>query len=324
MKAAISLHKYVLVSLFALSLVGFARPVVDTKPPPKEERPSPKSTVAIFHDGTKVVGQIVGDKLEVTTKYGKLSVPLSDVLRIEFGLHYEDGEEARIKKLVGDLGSKSFREREDASATLLDLGVTSYLLVSEAVQSKDLEVKQRAEEVLKKIKEKYGDSKIRKRPWDVVYTAGDFTIRGTVSMNNFKIENGSLGAVALKPAQLERLQMVGGTKTLQVDANKPGWIDTGLDLEEGPLHITASGKIDFWPATPGQYTAGPNGNEQQGGAPNAKYGQLSAKVGDSGPFVVGESYTGRAGRGRLYLMIQPSGWSNNTVGNYEVQVRTAP
>jgi hypothetical protein len=79
----------------------------------------------------------------------------------------------------------------------------------------------------------------------------------------------------------------------------------------------------------GGFPGGPGG-ARGGFGPGMVGGQFSsgsvvAKIGQNGtPFVIGESYKqGHApASGRLYLIIAPSNWNNDSVGAYKVKVKS--
>jgi hypothetical protein len=134
----------------------------------------------------------------------------------------------------------------------------------------------------------------------------------------------------------------------------PAWMDTGIDVStDARLEITCTGKIDQWIQTPGQYMSGPDGTGAMapggpamvpprlpglaqgfgpgggmgGPAPGVggwKSGSVVGRVGQKGnPFAVGSSYkqSKAPGTGRLYLIIAPSNWNNDSAGSYKVKVR---
>src|ERR1700685_2239274 len=111
---------------------------VDKKPDPstiKEKMPTKKgsATAAIpgdveihFLNGSKVRMLVQSEKLEIATNYGKLLVPVKDIRGIEFGLHYQEDMESKIEAAIKGLGNENYREREKASAALIELGPYSY------------------------------------------------------------------------------------------------------------------------------------------------------------------------------------------------------
>jgi len=149
--------------------------------------------------------------------------------------------------------------------------------------------------------------------------------------------------VPLNLVQLRTLRALhsGGDTEVAVDAARYGsahgqWCDTGYQIEgSGGLVIAASGTVDIYPQTPGQYMSSPAGYQGPGlamrppprGQLNAAAlrnypGALIGRIGEEGdPFYIGERYEGAPGQeGRLYLHIVPSPWNNASSGSYQVKV----
>ena len=57
--------------------------------------------------------------MEFLTPHGKLSIPVTEIRRVDLGLRIPDDVAAIIKAAVADLGSPQFRKREEAMAMLL-------------------------------------------------------------------------------------------------------------------------------------------------------------------------------------------------------------
>src|SRR5262245_2400213 len=136
-----------------------------------KEPPRPPQVEVRFADGSSVRMTVLQESLEIQTRYGKLTVPIHEVRRLELGMHMPEGVPERIEAAVRRLGSSSFREREDASQELVALGAYSYTAVHNASRSNDLEVAQRATEVIKKLREKLPADQLRLNPQDRIQTA---------------------------------------------------------------------------------------------------------------------------------------------------------
>ena len=59
--------------------------------PAASKESSPKIAEVRFGDGSVVRMTLLQDQLEVMTRYGKLSIPITEIRRVEFGLHIPDG-----------------------------------------------------------------------------------------------------------------------------------------------------------------------------------------------------------------------------------------
>lgn len=296
-----------------------------------KEPPKPPHVEVRFADGSTVRMAVLQENLEVQTRYGKLTVPIHEVRRLELGMHMPEGVSERIETAVRRLGSTSFREREDATQELVTLGAYAYPAVHEAAKSADLEVAQRAADVIKKLREKVPADQLRLNPQDKIQTT-EFLIIGRLGSSAIKARNVYFGDIQLKLCELHSIRWMSGTgeSELLVEAVKHGspgstWLDTGVDVETDTfLRITATGQVDLWPATPGQYTSGPTGYRNAAVVQGTGYhpGTLIGRIGDKGQaFLIGDRHEVTPKReGRLFLMIVPSPWNNASGGGYTVRM----
>lgn len=317
--------------------------------------PPPPEYDCRFDDGSVVRLTVGTSVLTVDSRFGKMTVPLSEVKKVEMGFRYPAGVQAKVRQAVEDLGSTNFRTREAAQKTLLDIGEYAVPLVKAGTASGVPEVAERCVVILKAITATLPDDKSDPVMEDVI-TTDEMVIRGKITSDSFKATTKYFGETTVKLVDVRELRPVGGRYigTFPLDAVKyaaPGWktfFDTGLDVEKGqPIEITATGKIDLAPQTPGKINSGPNGGgtqvpgpgvpggrERLGGpafrgdfepVPSALYtsGAVYGRIGANGPlFKIGDSYKpGKAtDSGRLYLVIAPSSFGGSK-GEYEVKVR---
>lgn len=297
----------------------------------QKEPPKPPQVEVRFADGSTVRMTVLQENLEILTRYGRLTVPIHEVRRLELGMHMPDGVAERIDAAIRKLGSTAFREREDASQELIALGGYSYSAVVTATKSQDQEVALRANEVIKKLRERIPADQLRLNPQDRIQTA-EFPIAGKLVSPMIRARNAYFGDIQLKLSELRSIRWMGGSgeSELLVDASKHGspgspWFDTGVDVEgDGGVLIAASGQVDLWPATPGQYTTGPTGYRNAGTVQGSSHhaGTLLGKVGENGKvFVVGDRFDATLNQeGRLFLTIAPSPWNNAAGGSYAVRI----
>lgn len=309
--------------------------------PPKRETPSgPPEFEAKFVDDSILKVVALESALAVSTKYGKLTVPLADVVRLEVGFRFPEGVEAQVDQAIEALGSPSFRAREDAEAALFKQAEYAVPALRRAAKHTDPEVSRRAGSLLKRLTEKLPEEKMALKDYDLVETA-EATVRGRVETVAVKVKNQVLGETSLKLADLRSLRStaaVGSEFTVDgryARANDMNWHDTGLDVtNDQPLEITADGTVDLAPQNPGQYVSSPGGNPNNGNTmfrlPNGGGiqvipGALYARIGPAGnPFLVGTSHKSNRppASGRLYLKIGSSNWGGaDPTGGYKVKVR---
>jgi len=144
-----------------------------------------------FGDGSIVRMTLLQQNLEVLTKYGKLTVPLSDIRRVEFGLHVPTNVNEQITQSIKRLASDVYKERDGASKDLLQVGHLAFPSLQKASRSGDQEVAYRAVTVIKQISERVAPELLRLREEDVIHTA-EFTIIGRITSDSIKAHSPSL------------------------------------------------------------------------------------------------------------------------------------
>ncbi len=299
--------------------------------PGKKEGPRFPQAEVRFLDGSLVRMQLLQENLEVMTKYGKLTVPLRDIRRIEFGVHLPMGVEPQIEQAIKQMGSDVYKQREEAARELVNMGPMAFPAVQKAARDTDLEVAQRAATVLKRISEKVPADQLRTKMEDTIQTQ-EFPIIGRIVSPTIKASSVHFGELSLKLSDLRSLHVrtsLGDTE-LTVDATKYGsqpdqWLDSGLVIDAGlRLVILGDGQVDLWPQGPGQYLTGPKGYTTPGKGSGFMAGSLLGRVGDNGKvFLIGERYEGvPAEEGKIYFHIVPSPWNNASTGSYRVKITT--
>jgi hypothetical protein len=332
----------------------------DKKPQTKKTVPTPKGNVtpAIpgdcevhFLNGSKVRMIVESEKLEVSTAYGKLTVPVKDIRAIEFGLHYPEGMEAKIEAAVKGLGSTDYREREKADKALQELAPYSYPAVIEASRTGELEVSKRAKDLAQKMAAKHPKKDLKTSVDDKVVTH-NFTIVGRILTTTVKAKTEYFGEQELNVAKMRTLRAVGAVSMdmeFALDsskyANAGNWFDTGYQCDgRTAIVVSATGMIDVWPQQGGQFMSGPVGFQQTrngrfGGGPggmgirggrkvgnvldgNAHGGMLLGKIGEDGDFfMIGDRFEGvPETEGKLYLHIGPSQYNCQCMGSYDIKI----
>jgi hypothetical protein len=286
-----------------------------------------------FGDGSIVRMTVVQEHLEVETKYGALTVPVSDVRRVEFGMHVPSDVQQRVRQSIKKLGSEVYKERDAASRALVQAGHFAYPLVRKASRSPDQEVSARAMSVLRQISERASPELLRLPEDDVIHTTSGFTVIGRITTDNVKAHWPHVGDLSLKVSELRSMRLFqnAGKHEVIVDASKYGgtfaqWFDTGIHVEAGQrVAFSSEGQVDLWPQGPGQYVTGPKGYHTTGKDGQFLAGALIARLGASGKaFSVGETYEGTMSEeGKLYLLIVPSPWNSSAAGQYRVCIQAS-
>ncbi len=298
-----------------------------------------------FANGSIVVMSLLQEHVEIMTAYGKLVVPQKDIRLIEFGVHLTDDERQKTEDAVTRLSSNAFADRETAVRDLVELGPRAYARLHRVAANGDAEATKRADLAIRRIRENVHPRLLRTRDDDVVRTV-KFAIVGRIVNPTLKAKAEEFGELELRPAKLLAIRWLAAeaSKEVTVDAATFGsqggqkWMETGIRV--GPhmgLKVTAMGQVDLWPQQPGQYMAGPDGNNGGGGRgmmmvnqpvrigkATGAGGELLGRIGADGvPFVIGARHTQTPkDAGVLYLQIVPSPWGTASAGEYRVTITT--
>jgi len=345
---------------FAVALTLFAGGVVAQEKSDKKRAAANHDANAIevhFADDSTVKMTLQHDAIEIATRYGKLTVPVTEIRRIDLGIRIPDETAKRIETAIARLGGSDFKQREAASRELLELRELSYSSLQQAARSGDAEVSRRAKELVKTLVDTLPAEKLHLPRHDTV-TALDFTIVGRIESPTLKARTPYFGETNLKLAEVRSMRWLGNEHESKavVDAARYGgqqeaWLDTGVEIRAGVgLQIAASGRVDLQPQNAGQLVVTPDGlpmaRTARGGAaalgPGAggpggfggraarmmgdvqSPGALLGRIGDQGRvFLIGSRYEGAASEeGKLFLRIAPSPYSAESSGTYEVRMLT--
>jgi hypothetical protein len=196
---------------FALPAVNQAqsKPADDVAPAAKGAKASGEAQVEVrFTDGSVLKLALREDRLEFVTNYGKLYIPVTDIKRIEFGLRIPDEVAKRVEAAIADLGNSQYRRREAAGAILLGLREKAYPAVVKATKNNDMEVANRAEELVKKFRESVPGELLQVRDYDVVHTDNS-KIAGRIEAPTLKAYTTQFGEVSLRLADVFTLSARG-------------------------------------------------------------------------------------------------------------------
>jgi hypothetical protein len=286
-----------------------------------------------FADGSAIRMALLQDQIEVRTKYGLLTIPLTDVRAIEFGLRVPPDTARRLEAAAAGLASEEFPQREKASAELLALKELAWPTVKTLLKNPDKEVARRAGEIHEKMLAQLTEDQRSLRPYDVIRT-DDFEVRGTIQGSALKARSPYFGDIQVQYASLRQYRRLTGTdleREVVIDAAKHGvagkaWLDTTFEFDgDTAVRIEANGEVDLNPqGGNGQFKVGPSGTQQWGvnGGERFMPGALVGRIGEKGrEFLIGEHFEGKpTERGKLYLRVAIGPWGNLSVGEYKVKI----
>jgi len=167
-------------------------------------RTGPPNLEAKLVEGGTLNLTLLDERLEFITPYGRLSVPLADVQRIEFSARVPQEIVERIERAIRDLGADEFDVRENASAELMELKERAYAALVKAAEHSDPEVARRAEELLEKLREAVPEDRLTPRENDVIHTK-DSKFTGKLVGESLKVLTAQFGEQRLKFADVVSL-----------------------------------------------------------------------------------------------------------------------
>lgn len=293
---------------------------------PEAERPkvSAANSLFVLKDGTRIAGSLQFSSVTVSTDFGVLRVPVSDVKRIRVGKKCDAELIDRIADLIEKLGSSDFKVREQATEDLIKLGPVAASELKAAARSADVEIKTRAEKILASF---IGREEETVPDDDVVETV-KFTIVGTVDIQTFDLMT-AYGRLTVKKQDVVEVVVSARTELTRVVTITPitGFMETKVSVSAGDnIVIKASGIISYGP---GGFTFSPDGAGSEMLPPTDEgfsWGTLLGRIGASGKvFKVGLGYEGTADRsGELQLKVAAPGLDpSEFIGEYKVEITVA-
>jgi hypothetical protein len=184
------------------------------KPAPKSSGSEKKPTKVeiLCMDGSILKLTVLDEKLELVTSFGKLLIPVAEIVQIEFGRRIPEEVAKKIKAAEVNLGSADFKVRSAATADLASAGEWAYAALLEAAKHPDPEVARRAEELLTKLRLAVPAEHLEIRDYDVVHTAKD-KINGQLTAPALKVKTSQFGEQLLRLSDIRSLVILTGVKT---------------------------------------------------------------------------------------------------------------
>jgi hypothetical protein len=206
---------------------------------PGKKDVEPGAVEVRFTDGRKQKVVLADERVELTTPFGKLVIPVASIHRIQFASRISPDVIKRVDAAIVELGNSEFERREDASKELRELGEKAYPALLVAAKDKDSERARRAEELLQRLRDTVPEEDLEFRKQDVVHTE-DSKIAGRFEIEEFKVRVESTGVKQLK------LRDVRSVRSLAVedDEDKAAAADPGnLTALQGQVGKTFRFKV---------------------------------------------------------------------------------
>lgn len=308
---------------------GEVRPAPAAAPPPD---------VCEFRlaDGSTVAGKVALKELVVKTAYGRLVVPLADLMRVRIGRAGDKEAQTRIAALIARLGAGNFEDRQKAYDELLRTGALALEALRRAVKSEDAEIRSRAEKLVEEIEKQDALPPLGQDEDDLPLLGENdevvtrlFTAAGKVELEKFELTT-RYGGLTVPVDQVVRASFNAPPERALVFKLEGGQtcqnpLGTRLRVMAGEqLVIAASGSINFqnW-----NQAVGPEGNRQYFGNNNNATGMaLLYRLGASGQWVeVGKDKTVKAAAaGELQFCANYNGNPGQTNGEWAIKVTVKP
>lgn len=281
----------------------------------------PRTVSVAFTDGSHLKVLLAEETVDLQTPHGKLTFPITDIVRIECAYRVPDDVALSIDKLITDLGSTDFKVRENAMAHLLEKKERCYAaLVRASRQQTDLEMRQRIEHLIERLRQDVAEERLNVRTQDVVYTA-DSKIAGKLLVNHFKISSAQFGQLQLKLSDIRDLRSHGVAADEPADDLKNVLADPGNMLGHNQdigksFAFRVTGQAGYCYGTDVYTTDSPLASVavHMGILKPGETGVVIASVVASPPMFVSSSRHG----------ITSSGWSQYPAGYTLRKARTAP
>jgi hypothetical protein len=192
----------------------------------KNIKPVASAAVEVrFTDNSFMKLTVLDDKIDLMTPYGKLYIPIADIRRIECGLRVPDEVAKRVEAAIDDLGNSQYRRREAAGAILLALREKAYPAVIRATKHHDMEIANRAEELVKKLQETVPADLLKPRDFDIIHT-DQSKIAGRIESPFLRATTVQFGDVQLRLADVYVLSSKGAE--LEADLSSAGAAPTNM------------------------------------------------------------------------------------------------
>jgi hypothetical protein len=292
-------------------------------------------------EGSVVTGKLSTDTVTVETAFGKLEVPVANIVSFTPGLDSHPEEGKRIGRLIQQLGSNGAAERDAAQRMLTDMGKSIQTELARYAQDEDTERRSRIQKILAELEETEEEEELDPlvaKPWlpqDSLETTL-FTVVGKISPQTFELQTQfgplkvAIGDIRrgereldLKP-EIKKQLFVTGENLIQLAMQT-----SGVRIGRGDkVQITADGRLTMTPWGNNTFS-NPDGSEQfQWYLPNQiPGGALVARIGTTGKiFKVGSKHSFTSTRaGILYFGIamspQFASQDYNYPGRYDVKIR---
>jgi hypothetical protein len=164
-----------------------------------------ESTEVQLVDGSRLFLTLQDEQIEVTTPYGKLTIKLADILRVEFGTRLSAESAAKAATALALADSADDKSRDQAWKILTELKESAYPALLRLEQSRHPAVGVKAREMLAALRKSTPEGKLKKIDRDIIYTEYS-KIVGRIDSPDLRARTPHFGDLKLRMADLASLQ----------------------------------------------------------------------------------------------------------------------
>lgn len=281
---------------------GATEPAAESDPvsPAPVAEPQPREVRLRLWDGTVITGDLGRESLHVQTRFGRLEVPVRDIVLLTPGLKSLPELKARIDLAVEQLGDRDFQVRQRALQELGTMGHPLLEYLGAATDGGSAERKKNLQAILEQLQDDRATAE-EEDPESVLasaltledsVTTAEFTIVGTIEEQEFRVQTrfGELQVRLADVRQADRTWLRQNRvvqKSVEVDARdffQTTPAETGIRISRGDrIRIRATGSVAWvsW----GNITSSPEGITNQGQWESMNCGMLAARIGKKGPYL---------------------------------------
>jgi len=208
----------------------------------------PRAMDVRFNDDSRMKFTLLEERIEVSSRYGTLSIAANDIRKIDFALRLSDATKKEIDAAIGELESTDAQVRKTALKRLAALGPIAYPSLAKVAARGENAVEQRAAEIVTKLKETVNSEEFAPRELDVIQTV-DSTISGHILTPTLKVRTAQFGELSLKIADARSLRWQGLVEKKSEADEKDALPDPGNlynypDRSGKPLKFRVTGRTD--------------------------------------------------------------------------------
>lgn len=208
----------------------------------------PRAMEVRFNDESRMKFMLIEERIEVSSRYGTLSIAADDIRKIDFALRLSDSTKKQIDDAIGELESTDAQTRKAAMRRLAAIGPVAYPSLAKVAARGENAVEQRAAEIVTKLKDTVDPQEFSPRELDVIQTV-DSTISGHILTATLKVRTAQFGELSVKIADARSLRWQGLVEKKGEADDKDALPDPGNlynypDRSSKPLKFRVTGRTD--------------------------------------------------------------------------------